>query len=193
MTPSAISGRTGIPLEIVEQGIAILEQPDPHSRTPDEEGRRIVRVDEHRPWGWVLVNHGKYKDLKDAGEVRAQVRERVRRHRERKRAETGGNAGNGGVTPGNGKKPPTDATTTEEIDRSFDQWYAGYPRKEAKPNAIKAWRKLNASDRQAALAALETWPFPDDKKFTPLPASWLNARRWEDECTAPPEPRPYVR
>lgn len=82
---------------------------------------------------------------------------------------------------------PERETETEKNHVHFDplngfaQWYAGYPRKEAKPHAEKAWRKLNAADRTAALEALDTWPFPADKKFTPLPASWLNARRWEDE------------
>ena len=79
MTPTAISRRTGIPIEHIKAGLEILEQPDPESRTPDEEGRRICRIDGHNSWGWYLVNHAKYRALVDADTVREQTRERVRR------------------------------------------------------------------------------------------------------------------
>lgn len=83
MTPGAISRRTGIPSEHIEAGIQILENPDPYSRTEGDEGRRIIRLDAHRPWGWLIVNHSKYKNLQDSDTVREQNRERKRRQRER--------------------------------------------------------------------------------------------------------------
>ena len=49
MTPPAISRRTGIPLDIIEVGIEYLESPDVYSRNPNEDGKRIIRLDEHRP------------------------------------------------------------------------------------------------------------------------------------------------
>lgn len=97
MTPQALSRRTGIPIEHLEAGITILEDPDPYSRTPDQDGKRIELIDEHRPWGWHIVNHEKYKNLVDADTIRAQTKERVRRHREKKRC-------NGSVTQGNASK-----------------------------------------------------------------------------------------
>jgi len=81
MTPHAISRRTGIPIEHIEKGIGILESPDPYSRTPDQEGRRIERLDNHRPWGWSIVNHAHYKGLQDAETVREQ--NRIRQNRKR--------------------------------------------------------------------------------------------------------------
>jgi hypothetical protein len=65
MTPHAIAARTSIPLEIITKGIKILSEPDPYSRTPGEDGKRIVLVDEHRPWGWLIVNHAKYQALRN--------------------------------------------------------------------------------------------------------------------------------
>ena len=56
-THEAIARRTNVPLEIVKREIAELEKPDPKSRTPIYEGRRIVRLDEHKDWGWVIVNY----------------------------------------------------------------------------------------------------------------------------------------
>ena len=85
VTPMSLSRRTGIPIEVINTGIEHLEQPDPNSRTPDECGRRIVRLDEHRQWGWHIVNHQKYKDLVNRETVREQNKERKRRQREREK------------------------------------------------------------------------------------------------------------
>ena len=63
-------------------------------------------------------------------------------------------------------------------------FYEHYPRKQSKGRAEKAWNKLNDADRQAAIAGLREFVFSDDKKFIPLPASWLNDKRWLDEAIA---------
>lgn len=83
-------------------------------------------------------------------------------------------------------------------DPAFERYYAVYPRHEAKQPARRAWRALNVSTGMAEeiMAALERhcarWRrlhTPSDK--IPLPASWLNGRRWTDELA--PEPAdPYV-
>lgn len=92
MTPQAMAARTSIPLEIIQAGIEILEQPDPYTRTPGDDGRRILRLDAHRPWGWKIVNYLHYRYLVDAETVRAQNRERQRRHRDKpSRSVTDGN------------------------------------------------------------------------------------------------------
>src|SRR4051812_11918248 len=102
MTPQAMAARTSIPLEIIKNGIPILEASDPYSRTPGQDGKRIELLDEHRPWGWHIVNHEKYKHLRDAKEVRAQNRERQQRFRDKKSV-TASNGKSRSVTRGNGK------------------------------------------------------------------------------------------
>jgi hypothetical protein len=77
MTPQAIAARTSIPFEIIVKGLKILAEPDPYTRTPGEEGRRIALIDEHRPWGWRLVNHGKYSRLRNMAEKRQADRDRI--------------------------------------------------------------------------------------------------------------------
>ena len=77
MTPQAIAARTSIPLEIIQEGIRILEQPDEYTRTPGEDGKRIVRLDGHRPWGWRIVNHRVYRELVAAEDKRRADRERI--------------------------------------------------------------------------------------------------------------------
>ncbi len=70
MTPDALARRTTIPLEIIEKGIDALELPDPDSRSPDEEGRRIVRLSDDRSWGWRIVNYDHYRKLRSEEERR---------------------------------------------------------------------------------------------------------------------------
>lgn len=70
MTASAIARTTTIPLNIIERGIGALMAPDPESRTPDEEGRRIVPLSEHRAWGWRIVNYLKYRAIQKEMERR---------------------------------------------------------------------------------------------------------------------------
>lgn len=111
MTPFTISRRTGIPIEHIEAGIKVLQSPDKNSRTPGEEGRRIMLIDGHRDWGWLIVNHNKYKNLQDSSTVREQTRERVRKHREKRRLVTDGNKCNVTVTEGNAKKRHIDINT----------------------------------------------------------------------------------
>lgn len=87
MTPEAISARTSIPLDIIQRGLSQLSQPDPETRTLGHEGRRIQLIDEHRPWGWYIVNHDKYRALKSQEEIREKARKRKQKQRERERQE----------------------------------------------------------------------------------------------------------
>jgi uncharacterized phage protein (TIGR02220 family) len=113
MTPQAIVARTSIPMDILEKGLKKLAEPDQFSRTPGEEGRRIVCIDEHRPWGWQIVNYLKYKHLKDSDEVREQNRIRAQRFRDKR------NAASRNVTPSNEKSRHTDTDTDTDTDKSI--------------------------------------------------------------------------
>lgn len=62
MTPPAIAAMTSIPLDIIKKGIEFLMAPDEYSRTTGEDGKRIVLLDDHRPWGWRIVN---FEDVKN--------------------------------------------------------------------------------------------------------------------------------
>ncbi len=86
MTADAISRRTTIPLEIIMPGLAALEKPDPDSRTPDEDGRRIVRLSDTRDWGWRIVNYGHYRKIRSEEERREYHRLYQRKRRAAKAA-----------------------------------------------------------------------------------------------------------
>ena len=95
MTPEAIARRTKVPFEIVTRGIAELEKPDARSRNPAHGGARIVRLDEHRDWGWFVVNYEHYRAIASEDQRREKTRLRVQRYREKeKRTVTPRNASN---------------------------------------------------------------------------------------------------
>lgn len=83
VTPEALARRTNLPIEIVRAAIPLLEAPDPHSRTPDHEGRRIIRLDEHRTWGWRIVNFRKYRESASKEMLRMSEADRKRTYRAR--------------------------------------------------------------------------------------------------------------
>lgn len=151
MTPQAICAHTSIPIDIIEKGLKKLAEPDQYSRTPGEEGRRIVCIDEHRPWGWQIVNYVKYKHLKDSDEVREQNRVRAQRFRDKR------NAASRSVTPNNAESRHTDIDT--DIDTNTKKLSKG--RAVALPDWLpaepwKAWlevrQKIKAPNTAKALS-----------------------------------------
>jgi len=81
--PRAIAEEVGLTVEQVRVALDNLESPDPESRTPDEDGRRIVRTDEHRTWGWRIVNYEKYRAIRNEEDRRAQNKAAQARRRDR--------------------------------------------------------------------------------------------------------------
>lgn len=81
MTAEAIARRTTIPLEVIKTGLQGLTEPDPDSRTPDEEGRRIVPIDESRTWGWRVVNYDHYRKIRSEEERREYHKQYMRKRR----------------------------------------------------------------------------------------------------------------
>ena len=81
--------------------------------------------------------------------------------------------------------PPPDA---EEEDL-FQHFYRAYPRRESPAKARQAWvRARIKADAQTLIRAAKRFAMQrvgEDPKYTPLPASWLNAEKWLDE----PQPK----
>jgi hypothetical protein len=113
MTPGAISRRSGLPLEIVLAGLAILTAPDPCSRSKEADGRRLVPIDADRDWGWRIVNLAHYRAMKDPDQLREASRDRVARWREQQRS--------GDVTPGNASLRPVTAGTPKQKQKQTQE------------------------------------------------------------------------
>lgn len=69
----------GISTESAEIAIEKFMSPDPYSRTPDNEGRRIAEID----GGWEILNHRKYRIMASKEDAKSANSARVQRHRER--------------------------------------------------------------------------------------------------------------
>lgn len=80
------------------------------------------------------------------------------------------------------KRPPANTVA----DR-FDDFWKVYPKRQGKGDAEKAWTKAVNTlgvDPQTIIDAALVYAYQrkgQDPQWTKQPASWLNARRWEDE------------
>lgn len=88
-----------------------------------------------------------------------------------------------------------DSSQNKELDAlgcgaapHFEAFWAAYPKKRSKGDAEKAWRKVSPSEGLRAVImakvreakASESWS-SEGGKYIPYPATWLNAKGWEDE------------
>ena len=87
----------GLPVDLTEQAIEKFLSPDKYSRTPDDEGRRIEKIE----GGWLLLNHAKYRAMASKDEEKAASAKRQAAFKERKRRNAWVTASNGQVTVGN--------------------------------------------------------------------------------------------
>jgi hypothetical protein len=84
--------------------------------------------------------------------------------------------------------PETEKRQRREEKNEFDEFWSSYPKKKNKGTAEKAWKKIKPTNGTIALMmkGLESaksssdWQ-KDNGQFIPYPATWLNAKGWEDE------------
>lgn len=143
MTAEAISRRTTLPLEIIQIGIAALEQPDEQSRTPDLEGRRIVKLNSGREWGWQIVNYAHYRKIRSQEERREYMRKYQREYRAKKAAVN------------------QDVNNVSNINQSSKQYAVSSKNQE--PVAIAPSAPPKASTKTGQRLPQE-WDLPDDWK-----------------------------
>lgn len=75
-SPAGLARRANLDRERFDDALAKLEGPDPDSKTPDNEGRRVKRV----PGGWFIYNYRMYRE-------RGTSTERVKRFRAKGKGE----------------------------------------------------------------------------------------------------------
>lgn len=84
-----------------------------------------------------------------------------------------------------------DATAGEREAEAFTKFWTAYPKKEGKGKAEEAWRVKKCTPHiDAILATIDRYKGTDqwnreNMRFVPLPTTWLNQKRWEDEPAAP--------
>ena len=93
--------------------------------------------------------------------------------------------------PGNDTPSSQKKTGAGKYPADFLEWYAMYPRKKAKGDALKAYRaarkeighlELMEKTRKYVRYVEQS---QQEQKFIPYPATWLRASQWEDELETP--------
>jgi hypothetical protein len=145
MTDSAIARRIGATVEEVQWGLSELSKPDPKSKTPDREGRRIETLKGHG-YGWRVINFESYRALRDADQMREATRQRVRRFRERKGHQTA--VGNADVTQGNGGNAIEKEKESKRENKKKDKEGSAFG-----AEVVALWNSLEGFAKVKALAA----------------------------------------
>jgi hypothetical protein len=189
-------------IQEVETALAVLESPDPYSKNPDNEGRRLATV----PGGWVLLNYESYRNRPADRDRKEYMREYMQEWRRKQDAANGKQSE---VYVANSKPPlaavslsaTASATAASEAkDKSkytaaFAAWYETYPRHVGKGEAaaaygraikrISATRGTTPSDAHIWLIGVtQTFaqsPAGTAGSFTPHPSTWLNQARYDDD------------
>jgi hypothetical protein len=86
------------------------------------------------------------------------------------------------------KSGPRSPFKSKRQEQLFDEFWAQYPKKRSKGRAERAWVKIKPDEQlfKAILDGLERaktsgeWQ-KDSGQYIPYPATWLNAKGWEDE------------
>lgn len=84
--------------------------------------------------------------------------------------------------------PESDQKEKPVYPESFEKFWAAYPKKEGIAAAFKAYQKIKKPrpTLKTILDSIETHSKTEkwkNKQYIPLPATFLNQRRWEDEFT----------
>lgn len=72
-----LANRARVPIEDAQDAITRFLSPDAYSRTPEHEGRRIEPID----GGWRLLNHAKYRAIRDEEAVKESKRNYINTRR----------------------------------------------------------------------------------------------------------------
>lgn len=89
MTIEAVARRTNVPLEKVQFAISELMKADLESRSHLHDGRRLLPLDSHRSWGWIITNYEHYRAIQDAETLRTNWRDAKAKQRGKKKAGRG--------------------------------------------------------------------------------------------------------
>ncbi len=85
---------------------------------------------------------------------------------------------------------------TTKQDFTFEQFYELYPKKQAKEKAETSFKRLKKAELKALKVGLDSWlafwkESGTDAQFIPLPATWINQKRFNDEIPTVEESKEF--
>ena len=185
----AIAEETGISQDRVMEAIGILERPDLESRSPEAEGRRIVRIDDHRAWGWQVVNFLKYRGIRDEEARRETWRKSTAKRRAGQHLSTHVNTG---------QPPSTHTDTDTEADTELPttkKKSAGKPltlsRKTGTVDELKAYAESIGLPESDGEAMHDHWTANGWKNGANPVKDWqAGIRKWKSQGWLPSQKAP---
>ncbi len=179
-----ISSVCRLSLDETKAAIEELSSPDTESRSIQNEGKRIERVD----GGYRIINYQKFREL-NYKEADAK-----RKYEERKKKTCPEMSGDMADINASASASASASCIKEgmqggnDFSTLFLEFWSSYPRKEGKGAAYKSWMKISSPGEtlQLILIALEwqkqteQWK-KDNGQYIPMPATYLNQQRWLDE------------
>lgn len=124
---------SNLSLPETESAIVVLESPDPHSKNPSHEGRRVLRVD----GGWVIINYEEYRGRRSEDERREYMRTYMKEYRSGKQSVNNGKQIVNTVN--HGKPPLAQAEAEAEAEAK---------KKESVPPEVEFWNSTQLPKTQ---------------------------------------------
>jgi len=113
-SPGWLSKRARVNVDIVDKALVKFSSPDPFSRTPEKEGRRL----EPTPDGWVIINYAFFRE-QDGKELSKDARRTYQREwMRKKRAELKSSDSQHLSTPVNSCQPSASASASASASES---------------------------------------------------------------------------
>jgi hypothetical protein len=126
-----LANRARVTVDQAKIAIETFLSPDEYSRTPDNEGRRIEAID----GGWRLLNHEKYRNIRDSESSKEAKRKYINERRRKEREAAGESV--------DGKKSTVDQSRTQSNQAEADTYKSSSLRSEDKaPPAFSAVKEL---------------------------------------------------
>lgn len=181
-TAPGISIAAVVSLEDTRKALAIFESPDPDSKSLENKGKRIERIN----GGYKILNYESYRAFNySMNDAAIQKREYRAKHKSDNVQTTSGRSASASVSAS--ESVSVKKKEKDNIDY-FDLFWKAYPRKVKKVDAKKAWDKIKPDGEliDKIIKAL-SWQILQDQwtkdggQFIPHPSTWLNGKRWDDE------------
>ncbi len=192
VSPIYLESVCRIPLDKIKEALAVLESPDENSRSENDDGRRVERID----GGFKILNYKKYR-IKSYSKSKEAARKREWREKRasecpKASSEKGDITGHVPNVPDNYASASASEDKRKGVPASFEAWWSHYPRKVEKRVAARAYAQaIKAGAKPGELtAALEGYRQQIEKarteeRYIKHASTFLHEDRWRDFLPKP--------
>ena len=176
-----LAAQCRLSVEKTQEALKIFLGPDPFS-SDGTSGERSEEV----PGGWMILNHGDYRDRTTRRQVLAAERSKRWREKQKKKKKTVTRDARHASSRQEEEEEvprPVRKRKTETYSEDFENFWSIYQKNRSKKLAYQRWRKINPDDELIATILTQAKAYREsaEKQFRKDPATWLNQECWNDE------------